>query len=183
MLPRRNRGHLVTGLSAGRGAHAGLAPARVGIGGVRSLRGRTNLDRPVVHRRRVASWRSLGGGASGRGRGGVHGRSSGRGSSRSAARRSSAWPVAHMSIHNVLTVPAYASNAIRTTDTPACGRVVFWYKRLSFLWVVAAPGYACILSLVRQDQGSLRPPVLRTCPLAKEKKKIPLWPSAGPMVR
>ncbi len=93
------------------------------------------------------------------------------------------WPVAHMGIHKRLTVLEYASNAIRTKDTPAGGRVVFWHKRLSFLWVVAVAYYACILSLIRQDQGSVRPPDLRTCPLAKEKKKIPLWPSAGPMVR
>ena len=59
------------------------------------------------------------------------------------------WPVAPVSIHKVLTVPVRASGSIRTKDTPACGRVVFWHKRLSFLWVVAATGQAFILSLVR----------------------------------
>ncbi len=49
-------------MSAGRGAHVELAPARVGIGGVRALRGGiTRLDRSVGRRRRGAGeWSRVG---------------------------------------------------------------------------------------------------------------------------
>ncbi len=131
----------------------------------------TCINRRIgVVRSRLGSWKCEGSHA------GAYGGSSGRGSSRSAARGWSAWPVACMSIHKRLTVPVYMSNAIRKKDTPACGRVVFWYKRLSFLWVVAATRYAFTLSLVRQDGREERPHDLRTCLSRRgEKEKSRIW--------
>jgi len=123
-----------------------LAPARVGIGGVRSLRGCSSLLALGFVR---SGFAQIGGALVVGVAGCMH-------QYRKSVDNSSS-----------------SSNAIRKKDTPACGCLVFWYKRRSFLWVVAAARYVFILSLVRQDQGSLRPPDLRTWPPAEGNKEKP----------
>jgi hypothetical protein len=56
---------------------------------------------------------------------------------------------------------------------------VFACKDCTFCGLTRRWGWHRILFLVRQDQGSVRPPVLRTCLPGEGNKKAPFWPCAA----
>jgi hypothetical protein len=99
----------------------------------------------------------------------VRGASSGRGSSRSAARRSSAWPVARISIYKRLTVLVRDSGSIRTTDTSLERSVK---KDCRLCGLTRRSGWQRILFLVRKDGREARPHgPADLAPCRREKRK------------